>query len=230
MKKLFLTAVAALAITASISTQAQPLVNLGLVGVGRVPAETLDSQGMDSLGCMFSSLWLDPATVSKSGVAYTATIYPLPDRGFGDGTAAYHPRIHRASFSITPYYGLGPVAQDQIVFANTSTMLFTENGNYFTGYAPDDTNFVLYPKSLADGLGLGLRCIDPEGLTRAADGTWYVGEEYSPAIYHFDAFGALLNVLMPPDAYLPRMGPTYPRAINYNAASTIATNDSGRWA
>ena len=40
---------------------------------------------------------------------------------------------------ITPYYGAGPVAQDQIAFANTGSMIFTENGNRFTGYIPDDT-------------------------------------------------------------------------------------------
>ena len=229
MKKAYLSALAALVCAASLTTQAQPLVNLGLVGVGRVPADTLDSLGMDSLGGMFSSLWLDPATVSKTGDAYSATIYPLPDRGFGDGTAAYHPRLQKASFSITPYYGSGPVAQNQIVFTNNGTLIFTENGNQFTGYVPDDTNFVAYPKSLAGGLGLGLRCLDPEGVTRASDGSWYVGDEYGPLIYHFDALGALLNTLAPPDGYLPKMGPTYPRVINYLAASTIATNDSGRY-
>ena len=70
---------------------------------------------------------------------------------------------------IAPYYGAGPVAQDQIAFVNTGSMIFTENGNRFTGYIPDDTNFVAYPKSLAGGLGLGLWCLDPEGITRAAD-------------------------------------------------------------
>ena len=224
MKNLYLAAVAALAITASISTQAQPLVNLGHVGVGRVPADPLDSLGQDSLGGMFSSLWLDSATVTKSGDAYSATIYPLPDRGFGDGTAAYHPRLQKASFSITPYYGNGPVAQNQIVFANTGTMLFTENGNQFTGYVPDDTNFVAYPKSLPSGLGLGLRCIDPEGVTRAADGTWYVSDEYGPFIYHFDAFGALLNTLAPPDAYIPKVGTNYPRAKCSTSASAASSS------
>jgi hypothetical protein len=229
MKKTHLTALAALVCAASLTTQAQPLVNLGLVGVGRVPADTLDSLGMDSLGGMFSALWLDPATVARSGDTYSATLYPQPDRGFGDGAAAYHPRILRASFSITPYYGSGPVAQDQIVFVNNGALIYTENGNRFTGYIPDDTNFVAYPKSLATGLGLGLWSLDPEGVTRAPDGTWYVSDEYGPFIYHFDTLGALMNTLAPPDAYLPKMGPAYPRVINYNAASTVATNDSGRY-
>ena len=63
---------------------------------------------------------------------------------------------------IAPYYGAGPVAQDQIAFVNTGSMIFTENGNRFTGYIPDDTNFVAYPKSLAGGLGLGLWCLTPK--------------------------------------------------------------------
>ena len=229
MKNTYLTAMAALACAASLTTQAQPLVNLGLVGVGRVPADTLDSLGMDTLGGMFSSMWLDPVTIAKSGDAYSATLYPLPDRGFGNGATAYHPRIQRASFSITPYYGPGPVAQDQIAFANTGTMLFSVGGNLFTGFDPDDTNFVIYPLTLLDGLGGGLRSLDPEGVVRAADGTWYIADEYGPFLYHFDVTGALLDVLAPPDAYTPKMGPTYPRVINYLAASTIATNDSGRY-
>jgi hypothetical protein len=229
MKRSHLTTLVALSCAASLTAHGQPLVNLGLVGVGRLAADTLDSLGTDSLGGMFSGLWLDPASITKSGDIYSATLYPLADRGFGDGAAAYHPRIHQAAFSITPYYGSGPATQDQIVFANTASMVFTENGNRFTGYIPDDTNFVTYPKSLPDGLGLGLWSLDPEGVARAADGSWYVSDEYGPFIYHFSPFGALLNTLVPPDAYLPKMGPAYPRVINYNAASTIATNDSGRY-
>jgi hypothetical protein len=209
--------------------EAETVVNLGLVGVGRVPAETLDSLGNDTLGGMFSSMWLDPATITQSGSTYSATIYALPDRGFGDGAQAYHPRLHRISFFINPYYGPGPAAQDQIVFANNGTMIFSVAGNPFTGFVPDDTNFIAYPKSLPSSLGAGLWCLDPEGLTHLADGTWYVSDEYGPFIYHFDSLGVLLNVLAPPDAYLPKMGAAYPRPINYLSAGNIATEDSGRY-
>src|SRR6185436_16140318 len=43
------------------------------------------------------------------------------------------------------------------------------------------------------------------------------------------AAGVLLNVLAPPDAYFPKMGPAYPRPINYNSAGNLPTEDSGRY-
>ena len=65
MKKLYLTALAALAMTAGVSTQAQPLVNLGLVGVGRLPGDSFDQlgAGLDTLGGIFSGMWLDPSSL-----------------------------------------------------------------------------------------------------------------------------------------------------------------------
>jgi hypothetical protein len=41
--------------------------------------------------------------------------------------------------------------------------------------------------------------------------------------------GALQFVLPLPTAYLPKQGPTFPRVNNFLTASTIATNDSGRY-
>jgi hypothetical protein len=103
-----------LACAVSVPTKAQPLVNLGLVGVGRLPADSFDQfgAGLDTLGGIFSGMWLSPSTLSQSGGTYSGTIYALPDRGFGDGLQDYHPRIQRLSFSIKPYYGPGPAAQD----------------------------------------------------------------------------------------------------------------------
>src|SRR3954467_3110463 len=198
MKKLFISSITAALLLAD-SGRAQTVVNLGLVGVGRVPSDTLDSLGNDTLGGMFSSLWIDTSTVAQSGQTYSATIYALPDRGFSDGAQAFHPRLQRVNVSITPYYGPGPVAQNQINFGNVGTMLFNNGGQLFTGYVPNDTNFTAYPKALPDSIGAGLWCLDPEGITHAADGSWYLSDEYGPFIYHFDPFGGLLNVLLPPD-------------------------------
>ena len=121
--------------------QAQPLVNLGLVGVGRLSGDSFDQlgAGVDTLGGIFSGMWLDPATIVHSNGTIHATVYGLPDRGFGDGLQHYHPRIQKLAVAITPYYGSGPVAQDQIVIVNTDTYLLTVNGTTFTGFQPDDT-------------------------------------------------------------------------------------------
>jgi hypothetical protein len=236
--------VTAVCFLVAFSLHAQPLVNLGLVGVGRLPAASFDQlgDGIDTLGGLFSGMWLDSTSLQKSGDTYSAVIYGLPDRGFGDGLQDFHPRIQRLSFSITPYYGPGPVAQNQIAFANTGTMLLTTGGNFFTGANPDDTNVTTHPQSLATvvmemgsvvivkpGIGGGKWSLDPEGIVRAGDGTYYISDEYGPFIYHFSAMGELLSVLAPPDAYIPKIGPIFPRAINYLTASTIATNDSGRY-
>jgi hypothetical protein len=49
--------------------------------------------------------------------------------------------------------------------------------------------------------------MDPESLALMADGSFYVGEEYGPFIYHFSKTGELLSTLRPPAAFIPK---TYP--------------------
>lgn len=39
----------------------------------------------------------------------------------------------------------------------------------------------------------GVRCLDPEALSVAPDGSLYVSDEYRPALLHFDREGALLR-------------------------------------
>lgn len=38
---------------------------------------------------------------------------------------------------------------------------------------------------------------DPEGVVRADDGTWWMCDEYRPALYHFDAAGVLIQRFVP---------------------------------
>jgi hypothetical protein len=217
------------------SSQAQPLVNLGLVGVGRLSGNSFDQlgAGVDTLGGIFSGMWLDPATIVHSNGTIHATVFGLPDRGFGDGLTDYHPRIQKLAIAITPYFGPGPVPQDQIVIVNTDTYLLTVNGQTFTGFQPDDTNILTHPQSLAGGVGGGKWSLDPEGIAFApsgASGSWYISDEYGPFVYRFDNTGALLGSLPIPDAYIPRVGTNYPRAINFLTGGlvTVAT-DSGRY-
>ena len=222
-----------LALTAGAVSQAQPLVNLGLVGVGRVPGDSFDQlgAGVDTLGGIFSGMWLDPATIVHSNGTIHATVFGLPDRGFGDGLTDYHPRVQRLAIAITPYSGPGPVAQNQIVIVNTDTYVLTVNGSTFTGYLPDDTNVLTHPQSLPGSVGGGKWSLDPEGITFApsgASGSWYISDEYGPFIYRFDNTGALLGTLPLPDAFIPKLGTNYPRAINYLTAGLNAALDSGR--
>lgn len=222
-------AAALLAAALGSAAQAQPLVNLGLVGVGRLPGDSFDQlgAGVDTLGGIFSGMWLDPATLVHSNGTIHATVFGLPDRGFGDGLQDYHPRIQKLNIAITPYSGSGPVPQDQIVIVNTETHLLTVGGNNFTGYQPDDTNVITHPQSLASGLGGGKWSLDPEGIGFAG-GNWYISDEYGPYIYRFDNAGALQATLPLPDALIPRVGTNYPRTINFLTGGLSSALDSGR--
>jgi hypothetical protein len=224
--------IVAAALMLSPPLHAQSLVNLGQVGVGHISPNQLDQLGRDSLCGFFSGMALDSSSVTQVGNTYFATIYGVPDRGAGDGTNQFIPRLHTFSFAITPYYGPGPAARDQIVFSNTATRLFMVGGTNFTGDLPDDTNNPAYPKSLPSSTGLGLWSIDPEGLALAPDGDFYVCDEYGPFVYRFNSQAELVNpatdVLGIPEAIRPRIGPAFPRGVNYYLAMT-PTNDSGRF-
>lgn len=215
------------------SLRAQPLVNLGLVGVGRLAGDSFDQlgAGVDTLGGVFSGMWLDPSTIVYSNGTIHATIYGLPDRGFGDGLQDYHPRVEELAVAITPYSGPGPVPQEQIVIVNTDTHVLTVNGTTFTGYQPDDTNVMTHPQSLPDGLGAGKWSLDSEGIAfvpSPTGGSWYISDEYGPFIYQFDNAGSLLTTLPVPEALIPRVGTNYPRAINFLTGGLVSALDSGR--
>jgi hypothetical protein len=201
--------------------------NKGLVGVGRISAGSFDKSGNgtnDTLGG-FSSIVVDRSSLVFSEGKVSGILYGLPDRGFGDGTTDYHPRIQIYNFSITPYYGASPTTQDQILLTNTQTILLTyNNGIPFTGFDAGNTNNVTVPQAATNSLGGGRRAIDAEGLVRMTDGTWWISDEYGPALFHFDASGALLETILPPQALLPFQG-NYPGKLTFTA---VALPTSGR--
>ena len=53
-------------------------------------------------------------------------------------------------------------------------------------------------------LGSGRRALDAQGLALAEDGTFWVGDNYGPFIYHFNPRGELLGEIRPPAAFIPR--------------------------
>jgi hypothetical protein len=95
--------------------------NHGLVGVGRVPANSFDRVGphndQDTLGGFFSSMVFDQSTtrLTKSknkGKSYGGTLYALPDRGLAmacrttsRGFRNFASRLHRI---------MGPVLRRKI--------------------------------------------------------------------------------------------------------------------
>ena len=234
MKKntLLLSALAAAALSLSPLANAQftGFGNSGLVGVGRVSGNAFDALGpnVDSLGGIGSAIFVDQSSLLRSGDAingftYSGTLYGVPDRGFNGAAQDFHPRLHTFSFAITPYYGSMATNQTQISLNNTATTLLTYDGTNFTGFEANDTNATVWPQSPPASLGQGHRSLDPEGLTRAADGTFYISDEYGPHILHFAANGALLERLAVPEAFIPKRG-------NFPGANVFGTNTivSGR--
>lgn len=212
----------------SASAQFAGYVNHGLVAVGRVPADATDARGpgLDTLGGFGSAAVFDPATWSQDASTYRGTLYALPDRGFGDGTQDYLPRIQVFALAVTPYYGAGPAPQNQIQVSNTATLLLTyDGGTHFTGFDANDTNVVTHPQSAPGSPGGGRRSLDGEGLVRLPDGRFYVSDEYGPFIYRFSPAGELLGTFEIPASLLPKRGGAFPRPNQFTAASAP---DSGR--
>ena len=204
--------------------QFEGFVNKGLVGVGRLPASLFDKAGQgtnDTLGG-FSAMAVDPGSLVYQGGSISGTLVGLPDRGFGDGATDYRPRLEIFSFKITPFEGEGPVAQDQIVFTNTATVLFTDGDpgapEYFTGFDAGNTNNPTVPQSPANSMGGGRRSLDAEGLVLAPGGGYWVSDEYGPAVFRFDAQARLEETILPPDALLPRQG-AFPGRLNFTGNS-----------
>lgn len=220
----------ALTITSGLSTSAD-FANLGLVGVGRVDGNSLDSTGSDTLGGIFSSLWIDSTSITTQAdplgnLTYSGTLLGLPDRGFGDGLQDYHPRIQTFDFSFTPVpenYAGPALPQAQIQLRNTgSTILTYDTGSglsTFTGFNPNDSSSS-FPRSTESSLGSGKRSLDPEGLVRTKNGHYFVSDEYGPNVYEFDAQGTLVRTLDLPDALVPKVGGTTTYDQDQNGALT----------
>src|SRR3954470_14440018 len=180
-------------------------VSHGLVGVGRLPADSFDSLGLgiDSLAGLFSGMTFDPTTSevltdSNGDTSYSGTLYAQPDRGYSNGTTDFHPRIEVLQFSIKPNNtatSASPAPQNQISLVNTATILFKDAlGESFTGFDADSVNGTEPQSAGADGpafnptsgvldkpyLGNGALSIDPEGIAHLADGSFYSSDEYGP--------------------------------------------------
>lgn len=185
----------------------------GLVGVGRIPADAFDARGpgIDSLGGLGSAAFFDASTWMRTPredgqYAYSGKLYCAADRGFGDGTQNFQPRIQTMDLCITPDYGTAPVPQTQVVLGNTATLLLSCGGAPFTGYDADDSSVQDYPQSSPGSVGQGHRSLDPEGLVRLADGSYFLCDEYGPFIGKFSAQGELEYTMWPPDALRPKLG------------------------
>jgi hypothetical protein len=214
--------VALLAATA----QAQPLTvtfggknftNQGLVGVGRLPANLKDKFG-ETFGS-FSAFMFNQQTWTLTGTTFTGTLYAQPDRGFNvAGTTDYVSRLNVLSVSFTPAPA-GSAQQNQVRLTLTDTIQYKEgNGTVLTSLDPTASGtgtragFPALPQAFNGKISL-----DPEGIVRARDGSFYVSDEYGPYIYKFSSTGVLLAAIRPPEALIPVR----------NGAESFASNNPG---
>ena len=133
------------------------------------------------LGGFFSDLSFD---------RLTGDYYGLADRGPGGGTIAYDTRVQRFKLDVDPVTG----AIGGFVLART--IVFTDaDGRAFNAMDPARLN------GAPGVLGLSL---DPEGFAIGRGGTFFVADEYGPAVLEFDRDGRLLRRLPTPANLIPR--------------------------
>lgn len=147
---------------------------------GELAADTRDEHG-DTIGGI------------GSGLIYNAkddTFLAVSDRGPGDGTLPYRPRV--VVLKIPQH---GDRLEPRVV---KSIILRDEQGRDMTGLIPDD------PDSTVPRMKDGRTCIDPEALALAQNGTLYITDEYGPYLYHFNAEGKMLRCILLPDLFTPR--------------------------
>lgn len=209
--------------------------NQGLVGVGRLDANTRDFAG-ETLGS-FSGMALDLKSWRRNvDGTYSGLIYTLPDRGPNDvgpfvGTTNYRNRVHTSAITFNPYTGTtalpqSPSSQNQLTISPTGGFLLTDTtGINFTGKdalgGSITRDGVLYP-FVQSGEGAGRISLDSEAIAFRPDGSFYVSDEYAANIYYFDATGRQLGALNTVPAILPRIG----GAVNFTGA--IAPNTGRR--
>lgn len=137
-------------------------INLGLQGVGRVPASAKDlsanatgptSNTGESLGSI-SDLQITGFTNNLDGT-FTGIMETLPDRGYNTTITPpppalpinifsnYAARIHTYSFTFTPYTGAGPAPQDQIAVSFVGSKRFTYDHDANAGTPPVFTTGLL---------------------------------------------------------------------------------------
>lgn len=217
----------------SVTLNGETFVNQGLVGAGRLGANTRDFRN-ETLGS-FSSMAIDLSTWHRNADGtYSSSIYTLPDRGPFDGAIDYRDRVHTENISFTPLAaGSGNLpqttaSQNQLTITPTGGFTLKDaNGVEMTGRNPGASTVtrdgIIYPLA-TDGTAAGRIALDPEAIAFLPNGNFYVSDEYAAGIYLFDATGKQIGGIQTVPAMLPRVGGT----VNFDSNVTAVTGVSGR--
>jgi hypothetical protein len=184
------------ALLATSPAAAQGTANKGLVAAVRIPSNARDSLG-DTLGGFGSGMALVPGSWHGAGGHYTGTLAMLPDRGWNtQGTNDYQARLQFFDVVLTPYAGAAPKGQIGLKLTYRKSLMLTDAA----------------VRPAADGLpdlpvaANGHVSLDDESIAMPSLGGFWVGEEYGPYIYRFDAKGRMLSAIRPPNAFVPMRG------------------------
>ena len=214
-------------------------VNLGLQGVGRVAANSIDPVTGESLGSV-SDMQISNFANNGNG-SWSGSFNFLPDRGYNSGAifSNYAARINNFDFTFTPYTGAAAItAQTQIAMSFTGSTRFTYDHDNNPLTAPVYTTGLLATGSTglfgttvpvtAGNTTQGSSTVnnrltlDAEGLildNRAGrGGSGWVGDEYGGYIYRFDANKQIVGQLQLPQALVPH-SPV--GTVNFNASPEV---------
>ena len=177
-----------------------------LVGVARIPSDALDSK-KETLGGVGSGMMLVPGSWHHTAKGFAADLDLLPDRGWNTaGTMDYQGRLQKFKLTLAPDEG-APGHEGQLVLHFEQSLLVTDAaGMPTTGLDPVSV------RAAANGLpdlpvaANGHVSVDDEAVAPDHHGGYWVGEEYGPYIYHYDAKGRLRGAIRPPEAFIPRRG------------------------
>jgi len=175
----------------------------GLVGVARIPADARDSLG-ETLGGFGSGMALVPGSWLARGNQFVATLAMLPDRGWNTaGTTDYRARLEYFDLVLSPNDGAPGTQTGLKLTFRKSLLLHDPQGQVTTGLDPTDFRPAVNDLPDLPVAANGHVSLDDESVAFAPDGSFWIGEEYGPYIYHYDAGGKMIGAIRPPEALIP---------------------------
>src|ERR1700744_1327375 len=173
-----------------------------LVGVARVPASAVDSQG-ETLGGFGSGMMLAPGSWKHVGKGYTARLFMLPDRGWNTaGTTDYRARLQKFDMALTPDTG-SPGREGQLQLTYRGALLLTDAaGAPATWLGPAGIPAAEGGMPDLPVAANGHVSLDDEAVAPDGKGGFWVGDEYGPYIYRYDAKGRMTGAICPPEAFI----------------------------
>jgi hypothetical protein len=212
---------------AGVNVGGTQFVNLGLQGVGRVPASTIDPATGESVGSI-SDMQISGWCKNTDG-SYSGTMNTLPDRGFNATSPTtifsnYAARINSYAIHFTPYTSPAPTAaqnQIEMTFAGSTRLTYDHDGNpltppvFTTGLLANGGTSLFgttVPVSTgastqSDGTVTDRLTLDSEGLILDSrlgkTGSGWLGDEYGAYIYHFNNAKQIDGLVALPAALIP---------------------------